>query len=91
MRGDSLAASGTRFLGRSANRSIGVKTPPGTLTLDQASDQQANGLETTMPTACGVTGITDVSPDLPYSLHISGVRHAATHDSRDCLQASDFR
>ena len=38
---DGLPASGTGFLGRLANRNIGVKTPSGTLTLHQASDQQA--------------------------------------------------
>lgn len=38
-----------------------------------------------------VTVITDANPDLPYPWHISGVRHPATVDSRDCLQASDCR
>jgi hypothetical protein len=43
---DGLPASGTGFLGRLANRNIGGKTPSGTLTLDQAPDQQPNGLQT---------------------------------------------
>jgi len=84
MRGDGLAAQWDGVLGpiRQLHPSA---TEPRHGRLPRASDQQANGLETPMPTACGVTGITDPSPDLPYSLHISGVRHAATQDSRDCL------
>jgi hypothetical protein len=91
MRGDGLAASRTGFLGRLANRTSALKTRQKRLPLDQAPDQQANGLETTMPTACDVTEITDANPEALYSLHISGVRHAATLDSPDCLQAGDCR
>jgi hypothetical protein len=68
MRGDGLAASGTGFLGRLANRTSALKPRQKRLPLDQPSDQQANGLQSDNANGLCVTGITDASPDPLYSL-----------------------